>query len=188
MPNFVKLDFELVDLLQDRPKPGDFGVGDSHGVAGAVVLRLRADLSLLCQLDHVRKRSALAPPFEVKHASETYRFHPDLDRLHQPVEMIAERLQAARIQQQSAMAGRRAGCAGRAAPPSGAASAGAASGLGEGDLLMLTQDLDLVRGQAELGVRDGLGGGHEGRSRMSEIFVRAMLQGRRGVHVGVKRS
>ncbi len=99
--------------------------------------------------------------------------------------MIAERLQAARIQQQSAMAGRRAGRAGRAAPPSGAASAGAASGLGEGDLLVLTQDLDFVRGEAELGVRDGLKGGHEERSRMADKGVRAMLRGLKGAHRGV---
>ena len=155
MPHFVKLDFELVDLLQDRPESRDFGVGHGHGVAGAVVLRLRADLCLLRQLERAPTSiSAIATVGGVKPASKTHRFHTALDHLHQPVEVVAERLQAARIQQQSAVTGGRARRAGRAAAPSGAASPRAAGGLGEGDLLMLPQDLDFVGGQTELGVRD----------------------------------
>ena len=95
MSHFVELDFELVDLLQNRPEAGDFGVSNGHGVAGAVVLSLCADLSLLCQLDHSQRESEGKRP----KTSATYRLDSALDRLHQPVKVIAERLQAARIQQ-----------------------------------------------------------------------------------------
>lgn len=189
MSHFVKLDFELVDLLQDGPEPGDFGVGDGHGVAGAVILRLCADLSLLRQLERGDERQRQATTLLRSSTTvETYRFHPALDGLHQPVEVIAERLQAARIQQQSAVTRGGARGAGRAAPPSGAASPGAAGGLGESDLLVLAQDLDFVGGETELGVRDGLRGGHGGLWELGDMCIQAILRGPRCAHGGVEGS
>lgn len=39
--NLLKLRLELINLVQDRAEPGDFGVGELDRVAGAVVLGLR---------------------------------------------------------------------------------------------------------------------------------------------------
>jgi len=94
MPHFVKLDFQLVNLLQDRSETCDFGVSNRNGIASAVVLSLRGELSLLSQLDH-DKLWVKRMPFKIQ---ATYSFHPALDRLHQPVKVVPERLQAARIQ------------------------------------------------------------------------------------------
>lgn len=96
-------------------------------------------------------------PNRMEHAQtcqveDTYRLHPLLDGLHQPIKVVSQRLQAARVDEQTSLARGRAGGARR-----GRASAA------QGDLLVLAQERDLVATEAEAGVRDGVGGaGHSG--------------------------
>ena len=102
--------------------------------------------------------------------------NPPLNRTHQPLEMTPQHSQAPRIQQQpipSAASGRarrarrpaRAGRRARMPPPARGrravrivrvcATAAAGGRLrGEGDLLVLAQDVQLAGGETELRVRD----------------------------------
>ena len=83
--------------------------------------------------------------------SMPHRVHARLDGVHEAVKVIAQGLQASRIQQEQALT-------------RGIAAGARGAGLGEGDLLVLAQEDDLVAREAERGVRDGVGwAGHVGR-------------------------
>ena len=92
-----------------------------------------------------------------------------LDGPHQPIEMVAQCLQAARVEQQPALT--RGGA--RGARRCSAATAPSAPPL-ERYLLMLPQQDDLIPGKAERGIRDRLKSSHR-PGRDSRVMARGMF-------------
>lgn len=98
---------------------------------------------------------------------ETHGLVSLLDGVHEAVEVQAQGLQAARVQQQAALA-----------RGIGGGARGRVAGLGEGDGLVLAQKLDFALSKAQLGVGDGVGGrGHIARCcrRPSPCHCRASI-------------
>jgi hypothetical protein len=91
---------------------------------------------------------------------ETHIIPSLLNRVHEPIKMGAERLQARGIQQETALGRGVRGSAARAA-----------AGVAQRDLLVLAEELDFARREAQLRVGDGRGGHLEARAK------------RRGLHI-----
>lgn len=142
----VKLDLELVDLAQDFMEAGDLGVGVGDEVAGAIVLHGSGGLGLVGELRAEGVRSAR----RVANGGQggTHMGPALLNAVQQTVKVGAQCLQAGWVEQQTALGRGLAGSARRGA-----------SMLGEGNLLMVAESLDLALGQAELAVGNGSGGG-----------------------------
>ena len=93
--HLVELDLQLVNLAEDGSEAGDFSVGHLHCVASAVVLHLGRRLGLLgelrvCQHGHYARFMSVLSAYVLPSL---------LYRVHQTIEVGAERLQAGGIQE-----------------------------------------------------------------------------------------
>ena len=93
--HFVELDLQLVNLAEDGSEAGDFSVGHLHCVASAVVLHLGRRLGLLGEL-RVCQHGHNA---HVAFVLSAYVLPSLLYRVHQTIEVGAERLQTGGIQE-----------------------------------------------------------------------------------------
>lgn len=185
VPYFVVLRLEIVDGPEDFAHLGDFPVsgGDRAGRARGrggnragclgIELRERCTVSLCAQHRVTPYAEHRVPSSVTRRYHSNYTIDPVLNSPHQALEMTPQHSQAPHIQHQSAAS--MVGACGAGGPgarigdPSGASTAGGgvavgimgagAPGIGEGDLLVLTEDVDFGLGEAELGVGDGGGDG-----------------------------